>query len=69
MCIDDENIIHDKNENYFKEKQYKGIIKDPREFWKYIMMEGVMHFMTDVYDEKQKDIEVKLYFNKFDYDK
>ena len=38
-------------------KQYKGIVKDPREFWKYMMSEGVLHFLADTYDEKIHDIE------------
>lgn len=56
MCHEDEHIIL-RNNNDYRDKNYLGIIKDPREFWKYIMSEGVMHFLTDTYDEKIKDIE------------
>ena len=54
MCKEDNQKLET---NTYKEKPYKGIVRDPREFWKYMMSEGIMHFLTDVYDEKMEDIE------------
>ena len=32
-------------------------MRDPREFWKYLMNEGMMHFLTDTYDERYEEID------------
>ena len=56
LCNEDSNRI--KNDK-FKDKNYRGIVKDPSEFWKYIMNEGVLHFLTDTYDEKILEFESK----------
>ena len=54
LCHEDTHCL---NENKYKNKEYKGIVKNPREFWKYMMSEGVLHFLADTYDEKINDIE------------
>lgn len=45
------------NKLAYRFKRYPGIIADPVEFWKYIMNEGMMHFLTDAYDERIDEIE------------
>ncbi len=40
----------------YRFKNYPGIVKDPKEFWKYMMNEGMIHFLIDVYDEKKYDL-------------
>jgi hypothetical protein len=32
-------------------------VKDTKEFWKYLMDEGVLHFLADCYDERKQEIE------------
>lgn len=38
-------------------KYYKGILKDPSEFWKFMMDDGMLNFLIDVYDERIEEIE------------
>ena len=38
-------------------KSYIGVVKDPQEFWKYLMKEGVLHFISDCYDDRKEEIE------------
>lgn len=38
-------------------KYYKGILKDPSEFWRFMMDDGMLHFLIDVYDERIEEIE------------
>lgn len=60
LCNEDQ-VILDKEEKGEKhasrKKRYPGIIRDPVEFWKYMMNEGMMHFLTDAYDERIDEIE------------
>lgn len=59
MCTEDQMILENSDIGY-RERRYKGIVKDPREFWKYMMNRGMMHFLTDTYDEKIEDIEPEV---------
>lgn len=43
--------------NSIKEKPYKCVLVDPYEFWKYLMKDGVFHFLIDSYDSKRKELE------------
>ncbi len=48
-----------KKPDAFRTHPYERIAKDPREFWKYMMNEGIMHFLTDTYDEMIDEIEIE----------
>ncbi|KAL4446650.1 hypothetical protein ABPG74_005588 [Tetrahymena malaccensis] len=36
--------------------EYDGILKDPVEYWKFLLNEGVIHFLTDTFDERIQEL-------------
>lgn len=45
-----DRVLVEANED-FQRRVYLGVVRDPSEYWKYLMKEGVLHFLTDTYDE------------------
>jgi hypothetical protein len=43
--------LEEKKEAEKRILNFRGIIQDPAEYWKYVMDEGVISFLIDTYDE------------------
>lgn len=68
---DDKELLDLRNQIKSKQKQYLNeakqdvnnqgkkprILEDEKEFWKYLMSNGVIQFLSDTYDERIKEIE------------
>lgn len=68
---DEQELVELRNQIKVKQKQYLNdakqdlsslyrkprIVEDEKEFWKYLMKNGVIQFLSDTYDERIKEIE------------
>lgn len=43
--------VNQTTDEELKKKVYKCVVSDPQEFWKYIMEDGVIHYISDTYIE------------------
>ena len=54
-----ERLKNPEADDIIRKKIYVGVVKDTKEFWKYLMDKGVLHFLADSYDERRQEFEVE----------
>ena len=54
-----ERLKNPEADDLIRKKIYVGVVKDTKEFWKYLMDKGVLHFLADSYDERRQEFEVE----------